>query len=211
MSSTSWLSSQESGVCLRFALRRFLLMGEFYIYRDRLKGLYVVGRSLFLLLLHCSAWPCLGPAKQDLLTFKPVSVEPTTHSTYTAVANGFLNSAPPPPEKRVHAYIALLFWGIFFTPSHKWALACQCLRCLHARPAAHGQFRKEGGKRGEEGNSEIGGLQLVGLLLGSFCHFPLIFLPSLLPSSSLSSFPPYSRKTFRGKGPREERGLFRKI
>ena len=32
------------------------------LYRDRLKGLYVVARSLLLLLLTCSAWPCLGPA-----------------------------------------------------------------------------------------------------------------------------------------------------
>ena len=32
------------------------------VYRDRLKGLKVVARSLFLLLLTCSAWPCLGPA-----------------------------------------------------------------------------------------------------------------------------------------------------
>ena len=32
------------------------------VYRDRLKGLYVVARSLFLLYLTCSAWPCLGPA-----------------------------------------------------------------------------------------------------------------------------------------------------
>ena len=33
-----------------------------YTYRDRLKCWYVVARSLFLLLLTCSAWPCLGPA-----------------------------------------------------------------------------------------------------------------------------------------------------
>ena len=32
------------------------------LYRDRLKGLYVVARSLFLLLLTCSAWLWLGPA-----------------------------------------------------------------------------------------------------------------------------------------------------
>ena len=32
------------------------------LYRDRLKGLYVVGRNFFLLLLDFSAWPCLGPA-----------------------------------------------------------------------------------------------------------------------------------------------------
>ena len=31
-------------------------------HRDRLKGLYMVARNLFLLLLSCSAWPCLGPA-----------------------------------------------------------------------------------------------------------------------------------------------------
>ena len=36
--------------------------GTINVYRDRLKGLYVVARSLFLLLLSCSAWPCLGPA-----------------------------------------------------------------------------------------------------------------------------------------------------
>ena len=38
-------------------------------YRDLQKGLYVVARILFLLLPNCSAWPCLGPAQQDLHTF----------------------------------------------------------------------------------------------------------------------------------------------
>ena len=38
-------------------------------YRDRLKGLYVVAKNVFLLLLNCSTWPCLGPAYQDLQTF----------------------------------------------------------------------------------------------------------------------------------------------
>ena len=31
-------------------------------YREENKGLYVVARNFFLLLLNCSAWPCLGPA-----------------------------------------------------------------------------------------------------------------------------------------------------
>ena len=31
-------------------------------YRNSLKGLYVVARIFFLLLLNCSARPCLGPA-----------------------------------------------------------------------------------------------------------------------------------------------------
>ena len=31
-------------------------------YRDRLKGLYVVARNFFLLLLKFSAWPCLAVA-----------------------------------------------------------------------------------------------------------------------------------------------------
>ena len=31
-------------------------------YRDWLKGLYVVARNLFMLLLTCSAWSCLGSA-----------------------------------------------------------------------------------------------------------------------------------------------------
>ena len=33
-----------------------------HMYRGRNKGLYVVARNFFLLLLNCSAWPCLGPA-----------------------------------------------------------------------------------------------------------------------------------------------------
>ena len=33
------------------------------IYRARNNGLYLVGRTLLLLLLACSGWPCLGPAK----------------------------------------------------------------------------------------------------------------------------------------------------
>ena len=32
------------------------------IYRARNKGLYVVARNFFLLLLNCSAWPCLAVA-----------------------------------------------------------------------------------------------------------------------------------------------------
>ena len=31
-------------------------------YREAKKGLYVVALNFFLLLLNCSAWPCLGPA-----------------------------------------------------------------------------------------------------------------------------------------------------
>ena len=31
-------------------------------YREVSKGLYVHARNFFLLLLKCSAWPCLGPA-----------------------------------------------------------------------------------------------------------------------------------------------------
>ena len=32
------------------------------LYRDRLKGLYEVAIIFLLILLNCSAWPCLGPA-----------------------------------------------------------------------------------------------------------------------------------------------------
>ena len=32
------------------------------LYRAPKKCLYVVARNFFLLLLYCSAWPCLGPA-----------------------------------------------------------------------------------------------------------------------------------------------------
>ena len=39
------------------------------MYRGGDKGLYVVARNFFLLLLTCSAWPCLGPAYQNKQTF----------------------------------------------------------------------------------------------------------------------------------------------
>ena len=35
---------------------------SFREYWFRLKGSYMVARIFFLLLLNCSAWPCLGPA-----------------------------------------------------------------------------------------------------------------------------------------------------
>ena len=37
-------------------------IGAISEYRDRLKGLYVVARNFFLLLLNISAWPCLAVA-----------------------------------------------------------------------------------------------------------------------------------------------------
>ena len=44
------------------------------IYREGNKGLYVVEGNFFLLLLNCSAWPCLGPAQQNKQTFISPSV-----------------------------------------------------------------------------------------------------------------------------------------
>ena len=35
---------------------------NYNIYRDEIYSLYVAGWNFFLLLLNCSAWPCLGPA-----------------------------------------------------------------------------------------------------------------------------------------------------
>ena len=48
----------------QFGLRRRLMMMiiTLTLYRGELKGMYVVGRIFILLLLKCSAWPCLGPA-----------------------------------------------------------------------------------------------------------------------------------------------------
>ena len=46
-----------------------------YMYRCRLKCLYVVARSLLLLSLTWSACACLGPAQQDLHAFQPISVQ----------------------------------------------------------------------------------------------------------------------------------------
>ena len=39
------------------------------VYKDLLKGWYVVARNFFLLLLNCSGWPCLAVAHQNLHTF----------------------------------------------------------------------------------------------------------------------------------------------
>ena len=44
------------------------------LYRGGNKGLYVVAWNFFLLLLDCSAWPCLGPAYQNKQTFISPSV-----------------------------------------------------------------------------------------------------------------------------------------
>ena len=52
-----------------FVLRNLLTSFLRAEYRDLLKGLYVVARSLSLLLLTCSAWPYLGLAQQDFHTF----------------------------------------------------------------------------------------------------------------------------------------------
>ena len=41
----------------------------FWEYRARKKGLYVVARNSFLLLLNCSAWTCLAVAQHNLHTF----------------------------------------------------------------------------------------------------------------------------------------------
>ena len=40
----------------------FVSEEKFVVYREVNKGLYVVARNVFLLLLNCSAWPCLVPA-----------------------------------------------------------------------------------------------------------------------------------------------------
>ena len=47
---------------VRSDFQHMLMWVNLLIYRDRLKGLYVVARSLMLLLLTSSACPCLGPA-----------------------------------------------------------------------------------------------------------------------------------------------------
>ena len=45
------------------------------LYRDLLKGLYVVAINFFLLLLNCFAWPCLANALQIQHTFWPRSTQ----------------------------------------------------------------------------------------------------------------------------------------
>ena len=49
--------------------------------RDPLKGLYVVARISFLLVLNRSAWPCLGPAYQSI-TYKLFSSPLYTEITF---------------------------------------------------------------------------------------------------------------------------------
>ena len=54
-------------------------------YRDSLKVLYMAARIFFLFLLNCSAWPCLGPAQQNisssLLYFDEFTFPRTSGST----------------------------------------------------------------------------------------------------------------------------------
>ena len=60
MSSTIKHASLIADVMMARVGRCYVRFDVFY--RDRLKGLYVVARNFFLLLLNFSAWPCLGPA-----------------------------------------------------------------------------------------------------------------------------------------------------
>ena len=53
------------------------------ILRVRNKGVYVVTRNFFLLLLNCSARPCLGPAQQNKQTFIFPSVQSSVPSKCT--------------------------------------------------------------------------------------------------------------------------------
>ena len=56
----------------------FQLFSHICTYRTEKKFWYVVARNFFLLLLNFSAWPCLGPAEQDLQTFSQLC---TTHTS----------------------------------------------------------------------------------------------------------------------------------
>ena len=65
---TFWLRKTEKGQTgLRSTLLSLILLlganvSNGILYREENKGLYVVARSFFLLLLNCSTWPCLGTA-----------------------------------------------------------------------------------------------------------------------------------------------------
>ena len=50
------------GLCHASTLHSEWCRHQMTIYRGGNKGLYVVARNFFLLLLNSSAWPCLGPA-----------------------------------------------------------------------------------------------------------------------------------------------------
>ena len=58
------------------------------MYRDEIYSLYVVGWNFFLLLHNCSAWPCLGPAEQDLKRINLISVY-TFHKYQFAIDRTF--------------------------------------------------------------------------------------------------------------------------
>ena len=47
------------------------------------KSWYVVARNFFLLLLEFSAWPCLGPASQDLQTLPGLCTSLKKHYYYS--------------------------------------------------------------------------------------------------------------------------------
>ena len=54
----------NNGVWVQYGIMSFITgpIGVSKLYSDEQKRLYLVARILFLFLLNCSAWPCLGPA-----------------------------------------------------------------------------------------------------------------------------------------------------
>ena len=83
------------------------------LYRYWLKSLYMVAWNFFLLLLNCYGWPCLGPAQQNLHTFKPISAEGTGMAAMHSC--GLMKCL-----FRNSSMICSLFIG-FFTTGHSWS------------------------------------------------------------------------------------------
>ena len=103
------------------------------LYRYRLKSLYMVAWYFFLLLLKCYGWSCLGPAQQNLHTFKPISAEGTGMAAMHSC--GLMKCQWEIPVWSVHSFTAFSqlvtaghilvitgnTWSQYLaTPSHTW-------------------------------------------------------------------------------------------
>ena len=87
------------------------------LYRYRLKSLYMVAWNFFLLLLNCYGWPCLGPAQQNLHTFKPISAEGTGMAAMHSC--GLMKCLWEIPVWSVHSFSA---FSQLVTAGHIWVI-----------------------------------------------------------------------------------------
>ena len=92
------------------------------IYRDRLKGWYMVARNVFLLLLNCSTWPFLGPPS-------PLYIQVFRDPTFSSEGKQEIEVAPAAKFRACWEMVLPLLFLSFFL-SFCLSLGARCAHAL---------------------------------------------------------------------------------